>query len=301
MDWVKNALELDAETTCQQITQFIKSQLHRLGRDGIVIGVSGGLDSAIAAYLSVKSVGTERVTLLYMPDKDSKARHRQDAKLVAQELGVDLQVKDITPILDTIGVYDLLPLRYLPGRGLKEGIVKLRKIWSNQGNGKNWLSERMRPSPNSLVARGNAYACIKHRLRMVLLYHQAEIFNLMVVGAANKTELLTGAFSKWGCDQCADVMPLIHLYRSQLPAIAAYLGIPDGIRNKPADPDLIPGIDDKEEVVGSFSQVDHILWGLENDIPLEAIYRDFGKEEVERVASLRENSRHMRESPYIIE
>jgi NAD+ synthase len=135
-------------------------------------------------------------------------------------------------------------------------------------------------------------------MRMVILYYRAEIQNLMVVGAANKTELLTGTFSKWGVDQCADVMPIIHLYRSQVNSIAKYLQIPEAIRTKSADPDVLPGLDDKELFLGSFSETDQILWGLENGHPREELIAFFGEVAYVRTSTLWEASRHMRESPY---
>jgi NAD+ synthase len=135
-------------------------------------------------------------------------------------------------------------------------------------------------------------------MRMVLLYHHAEIANLMVAGAANKTEWLTGTFSQWGCDQCADVMPLMHLYRSQVEALADYLDLPEPVRNKPADPDVMPGIDDKGKLLGSFAQADAILWGLEHGVKVTELATYFGKQEVERIQSLFELSAHMRQIPY---
>jgi NAD+ synthase len=142
---------------------------------------------------------------------------------------------------------------------------------------------------------------IKHRLRMILLYQEAEIRNLMVVGAANRTEWLTGTFSQWGCDQCADVMPILHLYRSQLDPLAAYLGVPDEIRAKPADPDVMPGIDDKEALLGSFEVVDQILWGLENEVERAELVDAYGLRDVEHIEVLVELSRPMRAAPFTVE
>jgi NAD+ synthase len=160
------------------------------------------------------------------------------------------------------------------------------------------LAARLKPQPHSLVAKGNAYATIKHRMRMAMLYHHAEIGKLMVAGAANKTEWLTGTFVQWGCDQCADVMPVLHLYRSQVETLADHLGLPEPIRKKPADPDVMPGVEDKGKLLSSFAQADAILWGLENGVEVEALAAHFGQEEVERIQSLYELSAHMRKVPY---
>ena len=299
MEWIRERLELNPEDTCQQTEELLRDMLQKLGSDGLLIGLSGGLDSAIVAYLSVRSIGKEKVTLLNLPDRDSKGIHQRHAKLIARDLGVQLQIKDITPIIKEVGAYDLLPTIYLPSRRLRGLAGQLGKLLLEGDD--NVFFTRLRSAPNTLIAKGNAYAMIKHRIRMVLLYYHAEISNLMVVGAANKTEFLTGTFCKWGCDQCADVMPILHLYRSQLLPIAEYLNVPEKIRTKPADPDIIPGVDNKEEgLLGSFLKTDEILWGLENGIDAEEMYSYFGQEKVERIQSLREVSRHMRESPYVV-
>ena len=120
----------------------------------------------------------------------------------------------------------------------------------------------------------------------------------MVVGAANRTEWMTGTFSKWGVDHCADIMPIIHIYRSQLEQLAKYLQIPNYIRYKDADPDVIPGVNDKGALLGTFPVVDQILYCIENHADLEEMHRIHGEERVDRLLQLVDLSRHMRESPY---
>jgi NAD+ synthase len=299
MDWVENPLKIDESSVCQQVAEFIEDQRKTLNRDGILIGLSGGLDSAVVAYLSVHGVERERINLLNLPDKDSKIRHREDALLIARSLDIPLVTKNISSVLAKAGVYQLLPLRYAPGRKAKEMLVICGKAVEKIDNTK-VLSARLSPGSNSLAARGVAYGMSKHRMRMVMLYQYAEVYNLLVVGAANKTELLTGTFTQWGCDQCADIMPISHLYRSQVEKLAGYLNIPIRIREKPADPDIIPGINDKEELMGSFEVVDQILWGLEHGFDKESLSDHFHEEIVSRVVFLYDDYRFMREIPYKI-
>jgi len=293
------SLFFDPSAACHQIADFIEAKRIALKRDGVILGLSGGLDSAVVAYLTAMGVKKERITLLYMPDKDSKKIHREDAFRVAGELGIDLQSQPLSRILETMGVYDLIPLRFAPGRRLKEILVQFGRRMAGIDPG-NLLSNRLNPPPNSLLSKGNAYVLIKHRLRMLILYYQANIHNLLVIGAANRTEYLTGTFSQWGCDQCADIMPVLHLYRSQIEDLAAYLKIPEQIRVKPADPDLIPGLDDKSKLLGSFLTADHILWGLEHGVPIELLAESYGVDQVDRLEKLYKDSRFMREVPYTI-
>lgn len=303
MNYFDEFLEIDPENHCSKISSYIEEKRQQLNRDGVIIGYSGGLDSTVAAYLSVKGVGREKVFLLNLPDKDSKDRHRKDAEDIAKLLGVRFQVRDITPILEELGLYDLIPFHKL----LDERFVKAMEAYSLKSRAKKqseekdnqgFLVERFTARPNSLPAKINAYGAAKHRIRMVLLYHQANIENLMVVGAANRTELMTGTYIQWGCDHNADVMPLLHLYRTQLEKLAEYLGIPVRIRDKPADPDITPIPFDKGERLGTFEKADYILWGLEYGVSDEILSEEYGLETVIRIKTLVDRSRHMRETPY---
>ncbi len=298
MEEIQEKLAIDPEQVCQDVHSLLSDKLEAMGKDGILIGLSGGLDSALVAYLARRSVGAENLTLLNMPDRDSKKIHRQHARLVAKELGVPLKVKNLTPTLRAAGLYRSLPIGLVPGQRFKRSLVRWGRKVAGLENSKNLLAERLRPTAGSLVAKGNAYATFKHRQRMVFLYHYAQTHNLMVVGAANKTELLTGTFSQWGCDQCADVMPILHLFRSQLLPLANYLGLPEAVRNKAADPDVLPGVDDKSKLLGTFELADQILWGLENGVPEDQLRNAFGEALVSRIKTLYDLSRPMREVPY---
>lgn len=282
----------------QKIENFIKDSLKRLKKEGAIIGLSGGLDSAVAATLTVRSLGPSNVKLLNMPEKDSKKIHQHHAKQLANLLGVKLMKKRINGPLRTSGTYRLLPLRFIPTQ-------KLRTILINEGK-KRFLSngdahlllDRFVYKPNSWMARANAYAMTKHRMRMTMIYKYADFLNYAVIGAANRTEWLTGTFSKWGIDHCADVMPIIHLYRSQLDSLAEFLKIPDFIRTKAADPDIIPGNINKGDLLGGFPLVDKILFNLETGIPKERLFEEFKKHQVEKVYQLWINSKYMREIPF---
>jgi NAD+ synthase len=290
-------LKIDLGATSSTIEAFIQSMLDNLKRDGAVIAVSGGLDSAITATLTVRSLGAHRVHLLNMPERDSQPIHQNHARILAKHLETCITVRHISPVLRATGTYRLLHLRFLPTLQLRSALVDFAKKHLNIDNA-NLLATRLQPGNATLVAKGAAYVVAKHRIRMVTLYQYAEVHNLMVVGAANRTEWLTGTFSKWGVDHCADVMPLLHLYRSQLERIAEYVGVPDVIRNKVADPDVMPGVNDKGALLGDFTLVDQILYGIENGQDKSQLSEIYGKNNVEHILHLYELSQHMRESPY---
>ena len=298
MEWLPDPLRIDPKKTFSDITTFILDRFNFLNRRMAVIGLSGGLDSSLTATLTVKALGPERVRLYYLPERDSKSLHRKHALLLADRLGTEIKVISITPALRSLRIYSLLPLNYIPGQYLKSKAVKFGKEKFLTASRGNLLDLRLSVSGNSWVSRGNAYLSGKHRIRNIILYREAERLNGMVIGAANKTEWLTGTFTRWGCDQNADVMPVIHLYRSQLEHLARYLGLPDEIVNKKADPDVLPGLDDKGALLGSFEEADLILWGLENKLDLQEIIKRFSSEKVTYIQSLVEKSAYYRETPY---
>ena len=301
MEEIIQGLNIDPQKLCKDIEEKIRTTLKSLNRDGAVIGLSGGLDSAIAAKLTVRSIGADKVHLINLPEKDSKKIHRIHAKQFAEHLGIHLKVTRINSILRSTGTYKLLPLRFIPGRKLRTNLIKFGKKNYIPEDGESILLKRLKPKANSWLAKANAYIMAKHRIRMVILYQYAEVRNLMVVGAANRTEWLTGTFSKWGVDHCADIMPLTHLYRTQLEKIAKYIQIPEYIRTKAADPDIIPTIDDKGNLLKSFNLADQILYGIENNIDKSTLCQEYGEKIVEQIFTLWEYSKHMRESPYQVD
>lgn len=289
--------DIEPEKTIKEIDDLLQTSLKKLNRDAVLIGLSGGLDSAVVAYLAVRSLGAERVHLMYLPDRDSDPRHRQDAHHIAELLGVRLTVRSVTGVVRRMGGYRVLPLWFIPTRWLRMKLVNYGRREFHYEDNLALLQQRLIPEPDSWLARGNAYSIAKHRARMVVLYQEAQLHNWMVAGAANRTEWLTGTFSQWGIDHCADVMPIIHLYRSQVLSLAAYLKVPARVQIKPADPDLLPGINDKQELLGPFDTVDNILYGLEAGAKKKTLYKEFGRPEVRRIRDLMNASDYMRAAP----
>jgi NAD+ synthase len=109
---------------------------------------------------------------------------------------------------------------------------------------------------------------------------------------------MTGTFTQWGCDHSADIMPLLHLYRSQLKQLAYDLDLPQEILEKKADPDVLPGLDDKGNLLGSFETADQIIWGFENGFDLDFLASIFNRKKVEAIKKLIDLSAVYRNAPY---
>lgn len=298
MDWTRSALTIDPHQTIAEIGSFIRDHFRELNRKVALIGLSGGLDSSLMASLSVHSLGKDQVKLYYLPERDSKPLHRRHAILLAEKLDTELKIIKITPALRALHVYRLLPLSFFPGQKLKARAVDYGKKHFLSITDCELLSARLAATGGPWIARANAYISAKHRIRAVTLYREAELSRGLVIGAANKTEWMTGTFTQWGCDHCADLMPLLHLFRIQIITLAEHLGLPEEIIRKKADPDILPGLDDKGDLLGSFKEADLVLWGLENQIPLPDLEERFGKEKVNHIRTLVDNSAYYRETPY---
>ncbi|WP_054840345.1 NAD+ synthase [Thermococcus sp. JCM 11816] len=248
---------LDYRAAIETITSFLSEKLEESGSGGFVIGISGGIDSATAAYLAAKAVGTENVLGLIMPYYENN--DVEDAKLVCESLGIDYEVINIKPIVES----------FVSQLGFQ-------------------------PDKRSL---GN----IMSRTRMILLYAHANQLNRLVLGTSNRSEFLTGYFTKWGGDGGAsDYAPLINLYKTEVWEIAKLLGVPERIIQKKPTAGLWEGQTDEDELGISYRLLDEILWRLVDlKMPKEEIAEELGigVERVEYVEGLVRRSEHKRRLP----
>ena len=285
----------------EKICSFITEMATRLKKEGGVLALSGGLDSAVVAAMAVKALGSEKMHLLHLYERDSQPIHRLHANMFAEQLGCMLISSSISNLLRSAGSYSLLPIHLVPFRRLRAEIVQFARKNVVKVEKDSVLISRLNAESDSWEAKANAYAMAKHRIRMMLIYQYAEAHNLMVIGAANRTEWLTGTFTKFGVDHCADIMPIIHLYRSEVEDLASYLEIPEYICEKAADADVLPGLEDKEQLLGDIKLVDKVLMALEgkeNDqISIDGIEQEF----IDRIMELMRLSEPMRASPFHLE
>ncbi len=214
--------ELDPAQTIDVIVGFIRSQLAQAGFGRLVVGLSGGVDSATAAFLAARAVDPEDLLAVLMPYRTSAPESEADAQLVVDALGCRTERVDITPMVE--------PMLELIGPA---------------------------DDPALRVRRGNVMA----RQRMVVLYDRSAAFDALVLGTSNKTEALLGYGTLHG-DMAAALQPIGDLYKSQLRAVATELGVTERIVAKPPSADLWPGQTDEGELGASYEDLDRVLFAL---------------------------------------
>jgi NAD+ synthase len=235
-------LALDCEREVSRISDSIRGYLREVNRTGLVVAVSGGIDSSVVLALAAQAVGPNRVIALLMPDKDSSPNSLDLGLQLTEQLGVDHEVRDITPVLLELGCYDTrdeaiksLIAEYQPDWKWKIVISPLSEdgayrffslvVQSEEGG---MISRRLTPKAYlGILAATN----FKQRVRKMLEYFHADRLNYAVTGTPNRLEYDQGFFVKLG-DGAADIKPIAHLYKSQVYQLGRYLGLPSEICNR---------------------------------------------------------------------
>lgn len=214
---------IDPAEATEEVCHFIKSIVESAGAEGVVLGLSGGVDSSVTAALCVRALGPGRVLALLMPTSFTPKMDIEDAVDLAKSLGIEYKVIPIDEIVETF-------LKALP--------------YNHEDP-----SYRM-PTAN-----------LRARIRMVILYYYANLMRRLVAGSSDRSELLVGYFTKYG-DGAVDFLPIAHLYKTQVRELARWLGIPERIAYKPSSPQLYPGHRAVDELPADYPILDRILVGL---------------------------------------
>jgi len=295
--------QIDCPRVAGQIESFIRHQVDLFKREGVVLGMSGGVDSSVVASLAARALGPDKVLAILLPERDSSPDSRTDALLEIERLGLGHREVDLTPMLSAVGIYELLPLRILGLRQVKAAIVQHQHRVQAQALGEmpfqaGLLGTRDLGEQQHLIDAGNAYSRVKHRMRMLALYYIADLENRLVLGTTNKSESSVGFVVKWG-DNVADVEPLLPLFKTQVFQLARYLGVSDRIIAKAPTPDLLPGIVDELALGIDYATLDKILCGLERGWTADGIQRavHVTAAQVEHVREMWRRSEHLRTLP----
>ncbi|MRS03857.1 NAD(+) synthase, partial [bacterium] len=275
----KEAFSIDAQQWCSEIQDFIKEKFSESNRDGIVVTISGGLDSSVTAALCTCAIGKDKVIGLMLPERWGNPEANAYGRLIAIHLGIGTKKINISPILSGLGTSDFL-LSVTSGRSFWQSTVN--KLLKKSGHSTKrdyftYLQGDLEPWWRKMIAKVNS----KNRARVLAVYKFAEENNLVVVGSAHKSEGMVGLFVKYGIDDCADIMPLKNIFRSHILQLGEFLGIPDEILHRSPNPDILPGVTDKYlSYFGmDFSQVDLILLGLEKGLAVREIADQLGLDE----------------------
>jgi len=257
----------------KRIVAFIKKEMKSLGRQGAIIGLSGGLDSSVCAYLLKEALGRKKILALILPEKDSKPQNIKDAEEIASKLKLKTIKIDITPILEEIGVYKLSSKIKTDAKNIERLVKVLSKILGKPSlfaaglasiySANESLPAKLKKKVFTPYFSGfNAFVCAKMRVRMILLHFYAALENYFVAGTTDKSEGTIGYFDHYG-DGAHDVALLRHLYKTQIRQLANHLGLPEKIALKPPSGDFLAGLPNELFIGISYEILDQILLGLE--------------------------------------
>jgi NAD+ synthase len=291
-----------------------------LRRRGLVVAMSGGIDSSVCAALAVRALGPARVFGLMLPERDSSPQSLQLAKELAEQLGIHYAVEDITSTLTAIGCYarrDDAMRRVVPeftpdwkskvvlgGNRLESDRLNVHYLVVERPNGER-QRHRLPPAEyRQIVAATN----FKQRVRKMLEYYHADRLHYAVVGTPNRLEYDQGFFVKGG-DGLADIKPIAHLYKTQVYQLAEYLGIPEGIRTRPPTTDTYSLEQSQEEFFFALSarDMDAMLFASNAgmDIQQASEMLGFPPEQVERayrdISQKRSTTRYLHQRPLLVE
>ncbi|MCP4420542.1 MAG: NAD(+) synthase [Chloroflexi bacterium] len=295
----RQILQLDPAREVERIVARLhKDIFHVLKRKGGVLGVSGGVDSAVVLAMAVQVIDRKRLKVLLMPERESSVESILLGREVCHQFGVTPLVEDVTEPLYGFGSYrrrdtavrEVFPeydSSYKMKITLPDDLLDSDKlnfyrltIVNPEGEEK---SARLRPSQlRQIVAATN----FKQRSRAAMLYYHAELQDFAVIGTPQKNEHDQGFFVKYG-DSAMDVQPIGHLYKTQVYQLADYLNIPQEIRSRPPTSDTYSAASTQEEFFFRlpFELMDLIWYGLKHDVPTAVVANelDLTEEQVSRV------------------
>ena len=279
---MKDLLRIDCRVEADRIGQAIRTQLRMTRRKGVVIGLSGGIDSSVTAALAVRALGPERTFGVFMPEADSEPESLQLGRLIAEHLAMPTVVEDISAALSALRCYERRD----------EAVASVVPEFTSA-----WKFKIVLPGPDhrgvnfySVVARDpagidyrvrlplDAYLAIvaatnfKQRVRKMVEYHWADRLMYAVAGTPNRLEYDQGFFVKQG-DGVADLKPIAHLYKTQVYALAEFLGVPEAIRRRPPTTDTYSLAQGQDEFYFSlpYDKMDLCLYGKNAGIPASEV------------------------------
>ncbi len=293
-----SVLDIDPANVARDIEEGIRRSVKDLRRRGAVVAVSGGVDSAVCAVLSARALGEGRVFGLLLPERDFSPEGTARGETVCKAAGIDYDVTDISPALEALACYrhrDEAAAKLVPDYdstwrmkiAVADDLMKRDRL-----NYFNLIVEspagvqQKKRMPLNVYLQVVAATNMKQRTRKLLEYFHAERLNYAVIGTPNRLEYELGFFVRGG-DGLADVKPIAHLYKTQVYALAAYLGVPDDIRDQPPSTDTysLPQTQEEFYFAVPYEQMDLLLNASAHDVPADEAAAALGltAEQVDRV------------------
>jgi len=317
---VKTLLQLDCNAETEKITSCIRKTVGAtLKKRGLIVGLSGGIDSSTTLALCAKAIGKDRVLALLMPEQHSAEETLYLSKMVANTFGVRTEHEDITAMLEATGFYrkynDAVQT-VIPGHGpgwqskivssnvLKNSGFTFFSIIARSPDGKEIRKRLDLKSYLGIIAATN----FKQRIRKMLEYYYADNLNYAVVGTPNRLEYDQGFFVKNG-DGAADIKPIAHLYKTQVYQLAAHLGVPRKIIDRSPTTDTYSLSQSQDEFYFSlpYEQTDLCLYGKNNNVEPNVIGSMTGLSEDQVVSVYRDidqkrsSTRYLHLHPLLVE
>lgn len=288
---LENALDIDPQKESESICNEIRNLLRtKLKKRGLIIAISGGVDSGVCAALCVKALGKNKVFGLLLPETDSSSESLTRGKELAEHLGIEYAIEDIAPTLDAIGCYkwrDQAIQNIFPDydgtwknkitiSGGSEGKINHFNLVVENSDGE-VLEKRMELKEYLQIVSATNY---KQRIRKTVEYFHADRLNYAVVGTPNKLEYDQGFFVKNG-DGSADIKPIAHLYKTQVYRLAEYLDIPKVVATAEPTTDTYSMEQGQDEFYFAlpYQKMDVALWAINNNVSAAELAKSIGVSE----------------------